>query len=65
LASGRAPRKENVMAKRTPSDKWVRRVWQETNDIAAVARRISYSYVGAARRLYKLGLVSTSTSRSK
>lgn len=52
-------------AKRTASPEFITRVWQETKSIAAVARRISYSYVGAARALRRVCNVSTKTARSK
>jgi hypothetical protein len=54
-----------MATKRIASDAWVRKVWRETNSIAAVAKRVGYSYVGVARRLFKLGLVDNKTAASK
>ncbi len=50
---------------RKASDQAVRNAWAKYGTISRVAQRIGYSVVGAARRLYKLGLVNTKTARSK
>lgn len=52
-------------AKRTASPEFAAKVYQETKSIAAVARRISYSYVGAARLLHRAGVVRSKTARSR
>ncbi|MGC2530667.1 MAG: hypothetical protein WA639_23225 [Candidatus Acidiferrum sp.] len=53
------------MAKRTVSDVWLRKAFSKVGTVAGVARRCSISYVWAARRLQRLGLISTKTGRSK
>ena len=40
-----------------PSNEFVTKAWQELKSISKVARRVGMTYVGAGRRLNKLGLV--------
>jgi hypothetical protein len=54
-----------MSTKRNASPEWAAKVYAETGSIFKTAKRISYSYVGAARLLGRLGLVRTKTSRSK
>jgi hypothetical protein len=44
---------------RTASEAYVRKAWSELRSISLVAKRIGYSYVGAARFLRRLGLVKS------
>src|SRR6266851_8688706 len=56
---------EHIMAarKRRASAEYATKVFAEVGTIYKTAKRLGYSYVGAARLLYRLGLVRTKTSR--
>ncbi len=54
-----------MSTKRKVSAAYITKVFGETKSIFKTAKRVSMSYVGAARKLGKLGLVRTKTSRSK
>ncbi len=45
--------------KRKASEKHVRKAWKELRSISKVAKRLGYSYCGAARFLNRLGLVNS------
>jgi hypothetical protein len=53
------------MSNRKVSAEYIAKVYAETKSIWKTAKRVSMSYVGAARLLGKLGLVRTKTSRSR
>ncbi len=50
---------------RRASAEYATKVFAETGTIFKTAKRLSYSYVGCARLLGRLGLVRAKTSRSK
>jgi hypothetical protein len=47
------------------SDAFVVKSFHATGTIKGTAKRVGMSYVGIARRLFKLGLVDTKTARSR
>jgi hypothetical protein len=46
-----------MAAKRKVSDEFITKAWKELRSIAKTAKRVGLTYVGAGRRLNKLGLV--------
>lgn len=54
-----------MSARRKVSATAVRKAWNELKSISLVAKRTSRSYTATARRLFRLGLISTATGRSR
>ncbi len=53
------------MASRKVSDAFITKAFKAIKTISGTARRVGISYVWAARRLQRLGLVNTKTGRSQ
>jgi molybdenum-dependent DNA-binding transcriptional regulator ModE len=47
------------------SNAFIEKAFRSTGTIKGTAKRVGMSYVGAARRLFKLGLADTLTARSR